>query len=135
MPLCDRVYEALTMRKRVGCGNIFIIINEIEGAFYNIIIKGDNAKSSPCGESWQNAMAAVLTYALRQSIWEGTTQRAIVKHLKNHRCSIIIPNQEHIVSCVDAIGKCVLEYLKARGLDEEEKEKDSKEETTNTDIA
>jgi len=116
-----REYDALTMHRKVGCGSVFVIINEVEGVFYNIIIKGDNAKETPCGESWLNAMAAILTYALRQSIWEGTAQEAIVKHLKNHRCSMAVPNKEHIVSCSDAIGRCVLEYLKARGLDEEEK--------------
>lgn len=119
-----RVYDAITMCRKVGCGSIYCIFSEDEGAFYNLIIKGDNAKEAPCGESWMNAMASVLTYALRHSVWEGTTQRAIVKHLLNHRCNMAIPNAEHITSCSDAIGRMVLEYLKARNLDEIEKEKE-----------
>ena len=119
-----RTYEAITMFRKVGCGSIFCIFNETEGEFYNLIIKGDNAKSGPCGESWLNAMGSILTFALRRSMWEGTAQRAIVKHLLNHRCQVVLPNKEHIVSCSDAIGRMVLEYIKARGLDEEEEKKE-----------
>jgi thiazole synthase ThiGH ThiG subunit len=97
---------------------VFCIFNEKEGEFYNLIIKGDNAREAPCGESWFNAIAALLTYALRRSMWEGNAQKAIVSHLKNHRCTKIIPNEEHIVSCSDAIGRMVLEYLKARGVED-----------------
>ncbi len=111
------------MHRKVGCGAIYCIFVEDEGAFYNLIIKGDNAKETPCGESWLNAMGRILTYALRRSIWEGDTQRAIVKQLLNNRCNMAAANKDHIVSCPDAIGRMVLEYLKARGLHiEEEKE-------------
>lgn len=120
----SRVFEAMTMSRKVGCGNIYCIFNEDEGSFYNLIIKGDNAKEAPCGEAWLNAMAAILTYALRQSLWEGTTQKALIKHLTGHQCAMYVPNKEHIKSCTDAIGKMVLEYIKSRGLDEIEKEKE-----------
>jgi hypothetical protein len=53
-----------------------------------------------------------LTFALRRSLWEGTTQRGIIKHLQHQRCPSAVPNKDHIVSCSDAIGRCVLEYLK-----------------------
>jgi len=115
-------FNATTMFRKVGCGAIYCIFNEDEGAFYNIEIKGDNAKETPCGESWFNSMSKILTYALRRSVWEGDTQRAIVKQLLGNRCNMISPNKDHIVSCSDAIGKMVLEYLKARGLAEEKKE-------------
>jgi len=114
-----RTYDAITMTRKVGCGNIYCIFNEKEGEFYNLIIKGDNAKEAPCGESWLNAMAAVLTYALRYSISAGHSKRAIVKHLLNHRCQVVVPNEDHIVSCSDAIGKMVLEYAKAREVEDE----------------
>ena len=116
-----KVFDSLTLSRKVGCGQIYCIFNEDEGAFDNLIIKGDNAKEIPCGEAWMNTMAKILTYALRRSVWEGDTKRAIVKQLLNHRCNNVFPNKEHIVSCPDAIGRMVLEYLKSRGLDEEEK--------------
>jgi hypothetical protein len=49
---------------------------------------------------------------LRRSLWEGTTERGIVKQLLNQRCPSAIPNKEHIVSCADAIGRAVLDYVK-----------------------
>lgn len=120
-----RVYDAMTLHRKVGCGNIYCIFSEEDGQFYNLIVKGDMAREAPCGESWLNAIAAVLTYALRKSLWEGTAQKAIVKHLLNHRCNTAVPNKEHITSCSDAIGRMVLEYIKSRGLDEIEEEKET----------
>jgi hypothetical protein len=122
-----RTYESITMSRKIGCGSIFCIFNEESGEFYNLIIKGDNAREAPCGESWLNAMGAILTFALRRSLWEGTAQKALIKHLMNHRCHKIIPNEDHIVSCSDAIGKMVLEYVRSRGLDEIEEKKEVEE--------
>ena len=122
-----KTFDSITMSRQVGCGNVYVIFVEEDGAFNRCFIKGDNAKESPCGESWMNAMASILTFSLRKSIWEGNTQKAIVKHLLNHRCNMATPNQEHIVSCSDAIGRCVLEYLKARNLDELESAKEKEE--------
>jgi len=119
-----KTFDSITMSKKVGCGNLYVIFVEEEGAFNRMFIKGDNAKESMCGESWMNSMASILTYALRHSVWEGNTKKAVVKHLLNHRCAMATANEEHIVSCSDAIGRCVLEYLKARNLDEIEKEKE-----------
>jgi hypothetical protein len=114
--------ESLTMYRKVGCGSVYCIFVEKEDLFHRLIIKGDNAREAPCGESWLNAMAAILTYALRRSVDENNTKRAIVKHLLNHRCHMAIANKDHIVSCADAIGRMVLEYIKSRGLDEAEEE-------------
>jgi len=117
-----RTYDAITFHRAVGCGNIYCIFNEKDDEFYNLIIKGDNAREAPCGEVWLNAMAAILTYALRRAVNEVNAKRAIVKHLLNHRCHMAIPNREHITSCADAIGRMVLEYIKSKGLDEIEEE-------------
>src|SRR5574343_1348066 len=121
-----RTYDSMTMYRTVGCGNIYCIFNELEGVFYNLEIKGDHAKETQCGESWFNTMASILTYALRRSVDEGNTKNAIIKHLLNHRCSMVVPNKEHIVSCADAIGRMVSEYAKSRGIVEFEEEETQK---------
>ena len=118
-------YIATTLFRKVGCGNIYLIINEEEGEFYNLAIKGDNCKETPCGESWMGAIAALLTFALRRSVVENNTLKAIIRHLLNHRCNNPIKDwrsKEEVSSCSHAIGLMVLEYIKARGLDEIEKE-------------
>ncbi len=114
-------FNSITISKTVGCGKIYCIFNESEDVFDNLIIKGSNAKEALCGEVWMNAMAKILTYALRRSVWEGTTKRAIVKQLLGHRC-YASPNKDKTTSCVDAIARCVLEYSKSRDLINEEKE-------------
>lgn len=123
-----RIYDSLTMYRKVGCGTIYCIFSEQDGNFYNLIIKGDNAKEIVCGESWMNSIASVLTYALRRSISEGNAHKGIVKHLLGHRCNMYVPNKDKIQSCGDAIGRMCLEYLKAR-TDEIEKEEETKAET------
>jgi hypothetical protein len=122
-----RDYSTITMTRKVGCGAVYCLFIEEDGAFHKLFIRGDNAKETPCGESWLNSLAAILTYALRRSVWEGTSKKAIVKHLLNHRCNNPTRNwqtKEESLSCSHAIGIMVLEYLKARNLDviEEEKE-------------
>lgn len=116
-----RCYDAITMFRKVGCGNVYCIFSERDGEFYNLIIKGDMAREAPCGESFFNSIAAILTYSLRRSISEGNAKDAVAKHILGHRCNMYVPNKEKIQSCPDAIGRMVLEYLKAR-TDEIEKE-------------
>src|SRR3990167_6053920 len=103
-------YESLTIEKKIGCGNVYLIFIEDEDTFHRLFIRGDMAKECPCGESWFNAVAKLLTFALRRSFNEDNTKEAIIKQLLGHRCSIVIPNKEHIISCSDAIAKAVLEY-------------------------
>ena len=127
-------YEDITMSRKVGYGNIYCIFVEDEGAFHKLFIKGDSAREATCGESWMSSIAALLTFALRRTVWKGTTQKAIVKHLLHHRCNNPIKNwetKEEMLSCSHAIGIMVLEYLKGRGYDQIEKEK---EELTNAQV-
>lgn len=127
-----KVYEAMTLSRKVGCGSIYCIFNEKEYEFHNIIIKGDMPRDTPCGESWMAALASILTFALRRSIWEGTAQKALVKHLLNHRCNNPLKDwntKEVVTSCSHAVGVMILEYLKSRNYDAIEKEK---EEATKT---
>lgn len=111
-------YTTTTIHKTVGCGSIYCLFLEREGAFHKMFIRGDCVKETPCGESWFSSIAKLLTYALRRSIWEGNTKEAIVKQLLGHRCNMATPNKEHIVSCPDAIARAVLQYMEMTGLDE-----------------
>jgi hypothetical protein len=57
---------------------------------------------------------------MRRGLNEDNIYRGIIKQMLGQRCPSSIPNKEHIVSCSDAIAKCVLEYSKSRGLVSEE---------------
>ena len=105
-------YKITTICKKVGaCGNIYCLFLEDEDAFHKVQIKGDIGKM-PCGRCWLEAMARILTYALRRGLWEGSTDQGIIKQLKGIRCNSLPANAEHITSCSDAIGKALDEYLK-----------------------
>jgi thiazole synthase ThiGH ThiG subunit len=104
-------YKTITIHKVVGCGAIYCIFTEDDGAFHKLFIKGDTAKETPCGESWFQSLSKLLTFALRRSLWEGTTKEAVIKQLLGQRCNKVLPNKEHTVSCADAIAKAVLQYL------------------------
>jgi len=121
---------AITLAKKVACGHIYCIFNEKEDVFDKLLIRGDMAKNCPCGESWLNSIAKLITYAMRRSIWEGNTKEGIIKQLLNQRCPASVPNKEHIVSCSDAIAKCVLEYSKSRDLLNEKEEETTSKTTT-----
>ena len=109
-------YPSFTICKQVPCGSIYCIFDEEDDSFKRLTIKGDMAKECPCGESWFNSIARLITYALRRSIWEGNTYEGIIKQLKGQRCPSFVANREHILSCSDAIARCVLEYSKSRDL-------------------
>lgn len=112
-------YQSITINKKVPCGNIYCIFDESENTFHRLTIKGEMAKNSPCGESWLNAIAKLITFSMRRGIWEGNVKRGIIKQLLGQRCPSYIPNREHILSCSDAIARCVLEYSKSRDIVEE----------------
>lgn len=95
-------YDSYTYTERIGCGHIHIIITENKGKFHRIFMKSSMSKETPCGSSWLEAMSALLTFGIRRALEEKTLERAILKHLRNHRC-----NQYSIAtakSCSDAIA-------------------------------
>jgi len=101
-----------TIRKRICKGHIYCTFVEgREGEFNRLELKGNMSRETDCGESWLQPMAKLLTFSLRRAIWEGTTERAIIKHLKGHRCNSMPPNKDHVCSCTDAICKCIEEYF------------------------
>ena len=112
-------YPTITISKPVGCGTIYCLFAEDEDTFYKLFIRGDMARECPCGEAWLNSIAKLITFALRRSIWEGSTKEGVIKQLLGQRCPSAIANKEHILSCPDAIARAVLEYSKSRGIVDE----------------
>lgn len=107
---------SITIAQKVGsCGTIYCIFVEGgEGEFKKLFIKGAMGKNTPCGESWLEPIAKILTFALRRSLFEGTVDRGIIRQLKGVRCNNISPNKDHIISCSDAIASILVKYLLLR---------------------
>lgn len=111
-------YKTISISKKVGCGEIYCLFLEDEGAFHKLTIRGDMARQTPCMTSWFDPMGRLITFSLRRGIWEGTVEKGILKHLinENDKCSCYVPNKDHISSCADAIGKALRQYLKLKGI-------------------
>lgn len=108
-------YKTITLCRKVGgCGTLYALFLEDDGAFYRLQLKGAMSRSTPCGEAWLSPMAKILTFAMRRSIFEGSVQRGIIKQLRHERCNNCPPNKDHVVSCADAIGSMVEEYLRMK---------------------
>ena len=112
-----KTYQTITIHKQVGCGSVYCMFLEDEGAFHKLTIRGDMARQTPCMTSWFDPVSRLLTFALRRALWEGTAEKGILKHLINEhdKCSAYVPNEHHISSCADAIGKAVKQYLLMKG--------------------
>lgn len=74
-----------------------------------IKIKGSSSVNN-CGESWLETCADDLTFMIRRIKNHGDAI-AIVKNYIRHRCNKMIPNEKHINSCSDAIGRVIAEVL------------------------
>ena len=114
----------ITLQKRVGCGSIYLIfIEHKNGKFYKLLIDGTMTKESPCGSSWLNAIARILTYSIRRtmeednknghkemkrtSLWHG-----VIKQLIGHSCTRRSMVTES--SCVGAIAMGIKDYIKRK---------------------
>lgn len=131
------VFDSVTIRKKVGCGELCCIFEHDEEAFKKFRVKLNcvnefvvcphckkeiEGNLKRCEDFWFDVVAKTLTFAIRRAIWEGHTviERGIIKHLKNEtaKCRYYTPNKDHVASCVDAIGKSIEQYMKIKGCNE-----------------
>jgi len=103
--------KSITYKKRT-CKDIYIIIAYREDAPEKIDYIRINAssKENNCACSFIEALADLLTFAVRR-IRNEHEATAIVKNLLSHKCLNCPPNQEHITSCADAIGRVLGKVL------------------------
>jgi len=100
-----------TYKKKLVCLNLYIAIcykddNKID----YIKIYGGNKGENNCGCSFYNALSDMITFSVRR-IRNKHEAEAIIKNLRYHKCNKILPNAEHLTSCVDAIGQVLEKEL------------------------
>ena len=104
-----REYPNSMYCKKIGCGKIYVnIVRRSNGDFHFIQLFGKS--DNDCGGSFRDALANILTFAIRRAKDESEI-RAIIKGLVSQRCNKIVANEEHITSCADAIAKTLKEAL------------------------
>lgn len=104
-----KVLSGKTVSINVGCGRMYITLNELDGKLYEVfIILG---RSGACMMSQTETIGRLISLALR----EGASVEEIIDQLKGIRCvSATFSEGVQILSCADAIAHVLEEYLKEK---------------------
>lgn len=102
-----KVTTGITVETKVGCGSLYVTINEDEHGIFEVFLK--LGKSGVCSASQTEALGKMISLALRCNV----NPEEIVRRLKGIRCpNIIWQDGEQITSCADAVAKTLEKYLK-----------------------
>ncbi len=110
------VMKGVTRRFRTGCGNIYITLNYDNMGLFEIFTQ--IGKAGGCAASQAEAIGRLSSLALRS----GIDAKYVVEQLKGIRCHRPSwDNGKKILSCADAIGNAIEEFLENEYLKEEDK--------------
>ncbi len=101
--------EGSTLKKRTGCGSLYVTINRDEEGLFEIFTNLGKAGGCP---SQSEATARVLSVALRS----GVSPEVLIEQLKGIRCLSTISRRKSgqdidVLSCPDAIAQALEEAL------------------------
>jgi ribonucleoside-diphosphate reductase alpha chain len=101
--------QGITKKVRVGCGNLYITVNKDREGLCEVFTNVGRGGGCP---AQAEATSRLSSIALRA----GVTPEAIVEQLRGIRCmSTIVGKNKHgfdVLSCPDAIGRTIEEFLK-----------------------
>ena len=99
--------EGYTIKKRTGCGTLFITVNVNNGKVFEVFTT--IGKAGGCAASQAEALGRMISIALRSSV----EPLAIVEQLKGIRChSPMISDGVEILSCADAVAQALSDAIK-----------------------
>ena len=97
-----------TIKLRCGCGNLYVTLNwdDKSGKIIEIF-----TRLGKCGDC-QRAQNEGITRCISVGLQAGVPVETFIKQLKGIRCSEIVLGEEKILSCADAIAKCLEKEMK-----------------------
>ena len=123
------VMWGVTRKMEVGCGNLYVTMNEDEHGLFEVFAR--LGKAGGCADAQLEAIGRLISLCLRS----GIETRDIIKQLKGIRCpNPLLTRGGTILSCPDAIAKALEEHIEGKEkfeiarLEHFEKEEEEKEE-------
>ncbi|WP_202320360.1 TSCPD domain-containing protein [Archaeoglobus neptunius] len=102
-----RVTVGRTIEVSVGCGTLYVTINEDEHGIAEVFLR--LGKSGGCSASQTEALGKMISLALRCDV----NPEELIRRLKGIRCpNITWQDGEQITSCADAVAKTLEKYLR-----------------------
>lgn len=104
----------MTDKLKIGCGNLYVTVNSDDNGICEVFTNLGRSGGCP---SQSEATSRLISLALRS----GVSIEEIIDQLKGIRCLSTVagnragrhPNGKMVLSCPDAIGKCLEEALKS----------------------
>ncbi len=98
--------RGMTRKMPTGCGSLYVTINEDDYGLFEVFT--NMGKAGGCAASQAEANSRLISLALRA----GIKTEDIVRQLKGISCPMMTwwEGGEKILSCADAIGKCIELY-------------------------
>jgi ribonucleoside-diphosphate reductase alpha chain len=106
----QKVTSGTTRKVKIGCGNLYVTVNSDEDGICEVFTALGRAGGCP---SQSEATSRLISLGLRS----GIDISEITEQLKGIRClSSIKSKQAEVLSCPDAIGRAMEDYLEANGV-------------------
>jgi len=103
------VMRGVTRKMEVGCGNLYITMNEDEQGLFEVFAR--LGKAGGCADAQLEAIGRLISLCLRS----GIEPKDIIKQLKGIRCpNPLLSRGGTILSCPDAIAKALEEHIKGK---------------------
>ncbi len=103
------VMWGVTRKMEVGCGNLYVTMNEDEHGLFEVFAR--LGKAGGCADAQLEAIGRLISLCLRS----GVEPRDIIKQLKGIRCpNPLLTRGGTILSCPDAIGKALEEHIEGK---------------------
>jgi len=107
----QKVTSGMTEKVKIGCGNLYVTVNSDEEGICEVFTSLGRAGGCP---SQSEATSRLVSLGLRS----GIDIAEITEQLKGIRCmSSIRSKQAEVLSCPDAIGRSIDNYLEAFGIE------------------
>lgn len=103
------VVHGVTRKVEVGCGNLYVTMNEDEYGLFEVFAR--LGKAGGCADAQLEAVGRLISLCLRS----GVGPKEIIKQLKGIRCpNPLLTRGGTILSCPDAIAKAIEDHIKGR---------------------